>query len=92
MEFSQEVKANNASIVLSGEIPAGKWTRISTSAAVLSSIFLILILLFSLALRMESISEEVVVPNGTSVITSVFLLSCDILALQRTLPPRNPSL
>ena len=75
IEFSQEVKAKSASIVLSGEIPAGKCTRISTSAAVLSSIFLILILLFSLALRIESINDEVVVPNGTSVITNVFLFS-----------------
>lgn len=41
MEVSHAVKAYNASMVLSGEIPDGKCTNISTSAAVLSSIFLI---------------------------------------------------
>ena len=39
IEDSQEVKAYNASIVKSGEIPGAKWMIISTSAAVLSSIF-----------------------------------------------------
>src|SRR5690606_18923986 len=42
MEFSQLVKAYNASMVLSGEIPEGKCTKISTSEAVLSSILRIL--------------------------------------------------
>jgi fumarate reductase subunit D len=58
--------------------------RISTSAAVLSSIFLILILLLSFALRIESISDDVVVANGISVIASVFLSTCEIFALTRT--------
>ena len=66
MDDSQAVNAYNASMVLSGEIPLGKWTRISTSAAVLSSIFLILILPLSLAFKIESIKEEVVVLKGIS--------------------------
>ena len=92
IEFSQLVNAYNASIVLSGEIPFGKCTKISTLAAVLSSIFFILIFPFSFAFKIESISDEVVVPKGISVITSVFLSSCDIFALTLILPPRFPSL
>ena len=74
MEVSQFVNAYRASIVLSGEMPEGKWISISTSAAVLSSIFFILILPLSLALSMESIKDDVVVLNGISVMTKVFLL------------------
>ena len=92
IEFSQLVKAYNASIVLSGDILGGKCTNISTFAAVLSSIFLILILPLSLAFRMLSISDEVVVAKGISVITSVFLSICEIFARTRTFPPRLPSL
>ena len=44
--ISQLVNAYNASMDLSGETFGGKCTTISTSAAVLSSIFLILILPF----------------------------------------------
>ena len=62
MANSQSVKLYKASIVLSGEIPGGKWTNISTFSEVLSSIFLILILPLSLALRIEFIKETVVVP------------------------------
>ena len=62
MEFSQLVKAYKASMVLSGDNPEGRCIKISTSAAVLSSIFLIFILPLSLALRIESIKEDVVVP------------------------------
>lgn len=49
-------------MVLSGEIPEGRCTNISTVAAVLSSIFLIFILPLSFAFNMESMSEEVLVP------------------------------
>ena len=49
-------------MVLSGEIPEGRCTKISTSAAVLSSIFFTLIFPLSLAFRIESIKEEVLVP------------------------------
>ena len=38
IDDSQAVNAYNASMVLSGEIPLGKWTKISTSAASLKSI------------------------------------------------------
>ena len=75
IEFSQFVNANKASMVLSGEIFGGKCTNISTLAAVLSSIFLIFIFPFSLALTILSIRVEVVVPKGISVITKVFLSS-----------------
>ena len=92
IDDSQLVKANKASIVLSGDKPAGKCINISTSAAVLSSIFLTFIFPLSLAFKIESISEDVVVPNGISEITKVFLSSWDILARTRTLPPRKPSL
>ncbi len=60
-------------MVLSGETPLGKCTKISTSAAVLSSIRLILILPLSFAFNTESIREEVVVAYGISLITNVFL-------------------
>ncbi len=92
IEVSQAVNAYNASIVLSGETPGGKWIRISTSAAVLSSIFLTFILPFSFALRILSISVLVLVVNGICVITSVLLSSWEILARTRTRPPRIPSL
>ena len=49
IELSQSVKAYRASIVLSGDIPAGRWTSISTDAAVLSSIFFTFILPLSFA-------------------------------------------
>ena len=62
IELSQSVKAYKASMVLSGDIPAGRWTSISTDAAVLSSIFLIFILPLSFALRIFSIKPVVVVP------------------------------
>ena len=61
IDTSQLVKANSPSIVLSGETPFGRWIRISTSEAVLSSIFLILILPFSLAFKIESIKLLLVV-------------------------------
>ena len=89
---SQAVKAYSASIVLSGDVPLGKCTNISTLAAVLSSTFLIFILPFSLAFSIESISEVVVVVNGISVMQSVLLSSCEILARTRTRPPLAPSL
>ena len=92
IEFSQFVNAYKASIVVSGDTFGGKCTKISTSAAVLSSIFFILIFPFSLALIILSINEVVVVENGISLITNVFLSSCAILALTLTLPPLFPSL
>jgi len=52
MDDSQLVNAYNASMVLSGDNPEGKCTNISTSAAVLSSIFLTLILPLSLAFNL----------------------------------------
>ena len=61
IETSQLVNAYKASIVLSGDIPDGKWTNISTLEDVLSSIFLILIFPLSLALIIESIKDVVVV-------------------------------
>ena len=64
IEVSQDVKANNPSIVLSGETPEGMCIKTSTSLAVLSSIFFILILPLSLAFNIESIKEEVVVEKG----------------------------
>ena len=91
-EVSQAVKANKASMVLSGETPGKRWIKISTSAAVLSSIFLILIFPFSLAFKILSIKLEVLVENGIWVITKVFLSNWAILARTRTRPPRIPSL
>ena len=44
-------------MVLSGEIPLGRYTRISTLAAVLSSMRLIFIFPLSLAFKIESIKE-----------------------------------
>ena len=49
-------------MVLSEETPGAKCTKISTSFAVLSSTFLILILPLSLAFKMLSITVEVVLP------------------------------
>ena len=72
------------------EKPAGRCTNISTFSEVLSSIFLILIFPFSLALMIELISVVVVVANGNSVIFRVFLSSIEILALTLTLPPLLP--
>ena len=62
-------------MVLSGDIPDGKWIRISTSLEVLSSIFLTFIFPLSFALRIESIKVEVLVLKGISFITRVFLSS-----------------
>src|SRR5690606_4443427 len=92
MGVSQLVNAYKASIVLSGEIPGGKCTKISTFAAVLSSILLIFILPLSLAFKIESIKVDVLVPKGISVMAKVYLSNWDILALTRTRPPRMPSL
>ncbi|MCY1521707.1 hypothetical protein D9M68_565320 [compost metagenome] len=61
IETSQAVKAYSASMVTSGEIPGASWTTISTLAAVLSSIFLILILPLSFADKILSITDPVVV-------------------------------
>ena len=62
-------------MVLSGESPAGKCTKISTSEEVLSSMRFILSFPLSFAFRILSIREVVVVVKGISVITKVFL-SC----------------
>ena len=64
MDVSQAVNAYKASIILSGETPGVKWIKISTSAAVLSSIFLTLIFPFSFAFKILSINVEVFVENG----------------------------
>ena len=62
-------------MVWSGETPGVRCTWISTSRAVLSSILRIRIFPFSLAAMIESMIEPVVVPNGISVMTRVFLSS-----------------
>ena len=77
---------------MSDETPVARCTKISTSAAVLSSIFLIFILPRSLAFIMESINDEVVFPKGTSVITNVLLSRFSTVARTFMEPPRNPSL
>ena len=73
IESSQSVKLYKASMVLSGEIPEGNEIAISTNSEVLSSTFLILILPFSFAFKIELINEVVVVVKGISVICNVFL-------------------
>ena len=92
IDTSQFVNAYNASIVLSGDIPEGKYIRTSTLDDVLSSIFLIFIFPLSFALIIESIKDEVVVEYGNSEINKVDLSTILILALTLTLPPRFPSL
>ena len=62
MLISQSVKAYNASIVLSEEVPGARCTRISTLADVLSSTLRTFIFPLSTAFRMESITVEVVFP------------------------------
>ena len=64
IETSQFVKANNPSIVLSGETPLGRCTKTSTSEDVLSSIFFILILPLSFAFKIDSIRDVLVVVKG----------------------------
>ena len=59
---------------------------------VLSSTFCTLIFPFSIADSIDDISVEVVLPNGSSVMTSVLLSSFSILARTLTEPPRAPSL
>ena len=90
--ISQSVKAYKASIVLSDDTPGARCTRISTFLAVLSSTFLILILPLSFAFKIDSMSEEVVLPYGISEITRVLLSYLLILARILTDPPRSPSL
>ena len=85
------MKAYKASIVLSVDVPLGSCISTSTSLAVLSTTFFILILPLSLAFRMLSISAPVVVPYGTSVMASVFLSFSTIVARTYILPPRLPS-
>ncbi|MBA7555957.1 hypothetical protein ES705_48651 [subsurface metagenome] len=91
-EISQSLKAYNASIILSGDTPAARWINISTFSAVLSSIFFNLILPFSLALIIESIRFDVVLPKGISVIESVLLSTLLIFARILIAPPLRPSL
>lgn len=74
MLTSQSVKAYSASIVLSDEVPGARCTSISTLAAVLSSTLRILIFPLSTAFRMESMTVEVVLPYGISVMASVFVV------------------
>ena len=92
IDISQLVNAYKASIILSGDTPEGKWIIISATAEVLSSIFLIFILFFSVARTIESIKESVVVPNGIWLIINVLLFNFCITALTLTLPPLRPSL
>ena len=92
METSQSVKAYRASIIISGETSLASKMLISTSSEVLSSIFLILILPFSLAFKILSIRSPVFLEKGNSVMHRVFLSFWIILALARIFPPRFPSL
>ena len=92
IEISQSVNAYKASIILSGETSLGKCIKISTSEAVLSSTFFILIFPFSLALRILSIREPVLVPYGISFIKRSPFSGFEILARALIFPPRSPSL
>ena len=92
MLISQSVKAYNASMVISGETPGANCISISTSLAVLSITFLILILPVSLAFKILSIKPPVVVEYGISLINNVFLSNSSILARIRTFPPLPPPL
>ena len=92
MFTSQSLNAYKASIVLSEDTPLARWIWISTSAAVLSSTFLALIFPLSIAFKIESISDVVVLLKGISRITSVLLSSFSIFARTLILPPRRPSL
>ena len=49
-------------MTFSGSAPCGRWMRISTLSAVLSSTCLILILPLALAARIDSMSDSVVTP------------------------------
>ena len=89
---SQLVNANRASIATSDETPCFKWTNISTSLAVLSSTFFILIFPETFAFRMVSIRLPVVVLYGTDVMESVDLSTTLISALRRIFPPLDPPL
>jgi hypothetical protein len=71
-ETSQSVNLYKASMVISGEIPGARSTCISTSAAVLSVTFLILIFPASFAFTMLSIRPVVVTPYGTLLISKFF--------------------
>jgi hypothetical protein len=51
-----------------------------------------LIFPFAFAARIDSISDSVVEPKGSSVIASRYLLRASILARTFTFPPRSPSL
>src|SRR5690554_3301365 len=92
IETSQSVNAYRASMVLSGDDPAGKWIIISTFCAVLSSIFRIFIFPLSTAFRIDSIRVEVFFPKGISEMIRVLASTLLILALTLTAPPLNPSL
>ena len=61
-EISQSVNAYSASIVTSGDTSGLRVISMRTVAAVLSSMCLIFILPFSLALFMDSVRLSVVVP------------------------------
>ena len=92
MLTSQSENAYSASSVLSLDTPGARCTNISTSAAVLSSTLRAFIFPFSIALRIDSISVVVFLPNGISRITRVLLSSFSIFARTLSCPPRCPSL
>jgi len=88
----QLVKTHSCWINFSGSAPCGRWTRISTWSAVLSSTRLILILPLAFAARIDSMTDSVVVAYGSSVIARRILLLRSIRARIFTFPPRSPSL
>ena len=90
--ISQSLNAYSASMVLSNEIPGAKCTKISTSAAVLSSTFFAFIFPLSIAFSIDSIRVVVFLLNGISLIANVLLSSFSILARTFNVPPRCPSL
>ena len=92
IDTSQSVKAYRASMALSELEPGMRCTTMRASFEVLSSTLRTLIFPFSIAERIEAMSVEVVLPNGSSVITSVLLSIFSILARTLTEPPRAPSL
>lgn len=79
-------------MALSDEVPGCRCTIILACAAVWFTTLLTLILPFSCALIIEVISEDVVLPKGSSVIDRVFESILSILARTFTAPPRSPSL
>ena len=92
MDTSQSVKAYSALMAISADMPGPNCTSISTSFAVLSMTLFTLNLPLSLAFKILSINDPVVVPKGISLINKVLLSFSSIFALTRILLPFRPSL